>query len=1480
VLQRQGLRRYTFGQGKITIPGRLGKLRVESRTGRKGGAKMAGNIVSRSGLARWGVGTGVSRRAGLSASASRLPLVALLGAGASSLALSATAANFNVNNASDLANAINNAANGDTITLTSDITLGSNLPAVTKNVTIEGNGMTLSGANLYRGFIVGDPHNASVTPTVAINDLSIVDALAKGGDGGTAGQYKVSFSPFFQRGGGGGGGAGLGGALLVLAEANVTVTNVAFESNNAQGGNGGGRSRNFSYGGGGGGGYLDSGGNAAYFCCNGGNGGAGGGGEGGAGVGIIYGGTPPQAGGFGGGGGGAGFDLGRGARGQQLGIGGNGGFGGGGGGNALEIGGTMSPRTPRTKARGGFGGGYGATEYGGGGAGLGGAVFVQQGGALALAGSLIVSGNTVIGGSRGGNAQRGNGYGSGFFLQGNGSLTFSLGAGQTQTISDAIADQTGVVGSGGSWSLTKNGAGTTILTGANSYSGGTTINAGALQGNAASIPGDIVDNASLILDQASDGTHTGGISGSGSLTKAGPGALLQNGAVTYSGITTVNGGVLLLNSPLSASSGIVLNGGALGAISQHTTSLTQDITIASTGSGLYSGLGVNLLVSGTVSGGQLTKSGAGAVTLTGSNSFSGINVTGGLLRFASNENLGALEAPIVLNGGSVGTTSDATVPLVAHSIDLQGSGGIDVASNFLVWTGNISGSGQFVKNGAGLLDLRGVDTYSGGTSILGGTLAITSDSALGAAGTPIILNSGTLRASQSFTSSRPITLGASGGSFNVNSGQTLTLTGAVTGGALTKVGVGTLALGSTSNSYSNTFINGGYLLGNSLSIRGNITFGGDPNDGPTAIFNQSINGKSRGGDFPVFSGNIAGDGSLVLSSGNLTLSGTSSYTGGTTLESGTLTGNSNSLQIVNNGVINFIQDFDGTYTGDLFGSGNLVKNGAGKLSTTGNIEVGQFTDVVGGELVVNGALRSPSVLVSSGAALGGNGTIIGVVNSEGGEIEPGNSIGTLHIFGPLEMEPHSEYQVQINGASSDQIQVSEKATIESSTFEIERYNTGASPVVPGKTYTILTTNGGLTVEEPTVAIADFPFINFTLSEDGFNGYLTTSRSAERFAELASTPNEAAVANALDSATSSLAWQQVVGASTPEARAAFSSLSNASIHASAAGVLTEQSHFLRDAVLDRLRQDFPSGATPAPADSVLSYTEDAPSPAFAALPTKKAPAFAPPGPVYAVWAQGLGGWSSLAGNSNVGRTDDSIGGVISGIDVTLDRMWRLGFAGGYTHSNFNSANAAASGSADSYHMALYGGWQGGAWALRGGGSFTWNDIDTSRQVAVVGLGGGQNGSYADKTWQAFGEAAHNFTFGAASLEPFANLAYVHIEGGVSESGLAAMSGSTTFDTTYATLGAHGSYALPGKLTAWGTLGWQHAFGDLTPVTTLAFQSGAAFGLAGSPIARDAFVTELGVDYAIGPIATLGLAYSGQYAGNASENSAKVNFTLRF
>ena len=80
-----------------------------------------------------------------------------------------------------------------------------------------------------------------------------------------------------------------------------------------------------------------------------------------------------------------------------------------------------------------------------------------------------------------------------------------------------------------------------------------------------------------------------------------------------------------------------------------------------------------------------------------------------------------------------------------------------------------------------------------------------------------------------------------------------------------------------------------------------------------------------------------------------------------------------------------------------------------------------------------------------------------------------------------------------------------------------------------------------------MGIADFPFLNFALHGDGFNAYLTTSRGAGAFAELATTRNEKAVANALDTtAATNPLWQQVVGATEAQARSAFTSLSNASI----------------------------------------------------------------------------------------------------------------------------------------------------------------------------------------------------------------------------------------------------------------------------------------------------------------------------------------------
>ena len=100
-------------------------------------------------------------------------------------------------------------------------TLGTNLAAINiangSDLTINGAGFTLDGADTYRGlFVFGG--------TVAIDDLNIANARATGGNGGNAG---------------GGGGAGLGGGLFIGTSASVSLDSVDFTANRAYGGSGG-----------------------------------------------------------------------------------------------------------------------------------------------------------------------------------------------------------------------------------------------------------------------------------------------------------------------------------------------------------------------------------------------------------------------------------------------------------------------------------------------------------------------------------------------------------------------------------------------------------------------------------------------------------------------------------------------------------------------------------------------------------------------------------------------------------------------------------------------------------------------------------------------------------------------------------------------------------------------------------------------------------------------------------------------------------------------------------------------------------------------------------------------------------------------------------------------------------------------------------------------------------------------------------------
>ncbi|WP_168858726.1 Ig-like domain-containing protein [Bradyrhizobium brasilense] len=480
---------------------------------------------------------------------------------------------FNVSNVTELNAAIlqmdsggqNAAPNANyTINITASFSLSSELYALNllsgSSVTINGSDghggtHTIDGLNAQRGFFV-------YAGNVNLENLTIQNTVAAGGG-------------IIQ--GGGGGGAGLGGALFVSANGSATIDNVVFHNSVAIGGNGGTGSTASNanidgFGGGGGmggqGGNSSGGGiglhaqgaNSAAFQ-NGAAGivpGAAGGGKGVDGYLIPFGGGTMLywyggTGGANGGGGGAGGFFGNNNRAHGTG-------GGVGGGNAID---------------GGNGG------YGGGGLGAGGTIFVQQGGSLTVKGGSLSNDSgfsAVKGGTNGIGQASGSGFGSGIFIQGNNNLSFTPASGQTLTVANDIADQSGNGGTGanaGIGGLAISGGGTVILGGNNTYTGNTTVS-GA--GTRVSISANVNLGAVTNVLKLGDGTgisFTDGFTQTRNITVAGDPVfnVAAGETVTQSGVISdgttpgdvevTGGGRLVLSAHNTYSGGTVIKGSIL-----------------------------------------------------------------------------------------------------------------------------------------------------------------------------------------------------------------------------------------------------------------------------------------------------------------------------------------------------------------------------------------------------------------------------------------------------------------------------------------------------------------------------------------------------------------------------------------------------------------------------------------------------------------------------------------------------------------------------------------------------------------------------------------------------------------------------------------------------------------------------------------------------------------------------------------------------
>ncbi|WP_172352621.1 autotransporter domain-containing protein [Mesorhizobium sp. NZP2298] len=700
------------------------------------------------------------------------------------------------------------------------------------------------------------------------------------------------------------------------------------------------------------------------------------------------------------------------------------------------------------------------------------------------------------------------------------------GAGMTATISSVLT------GSGG---IDKTDLGTLVLSGFNTYTGGTTISAGTLKfdvdlgGTLGAPTGALAIAGGGTFDLTGTNQTVGALSGAGSIT------------------TTVYGG---RQSPLT--------------VNQATnTSFSGAIT-----DGFMTGAGEGAV--------WLIKDGAGTLTLTGNSAFSFTTVDGGTLAIANGGTVANLTSYIGEVAGSNGTMLVTGIGSVWTTdylrLGYQGAGTLTVADGGRVSTGVGTVDMVRTSSGSGTLNLNGT---AGARGVLE-----TNGVWKGLDGATVNFDGGILRATTADAdllghfAAGDVTIKA-GGAFIDSNGYDVEISSPLGGvGALTKQGAGELYLigantyeGGTNIEAGRLFLGDGGTLGaptGSLFVASGATL-------DLGITSQTVGSLSGAGDI---TSTVAMGAPSLLTVDQAT----------DTTFSGAIR---NGIYIASPGSASLPAILVPTVVG-------LTKSGAGTLTLSGSNTYTGNTKVTGGTLLIEGALSNTQVAVASGAALGGTGTITGTVTVSGrlftGTLASGagGGIGTMSV-GAVTFNTGSTYQVGANAAGqASRINATGSATINGGTVSVLA---GAGSYSPQTDYTILSAAGGVSGAFADVT-SNFAFLDPSLSYDADNVYLRLHRNNISFASVGLAANQMATGGGAESLGSGNPLYDAI-LQLPATAAAQDALDQLSgeIHASAKGMLLEDGHFVRDAATDRISAAFGDGGVAAL--PIMAYGEGGP-----------------------------------------------------------------------------------------------------------------------------------------------------------------------------------------------------------------------------------------------------------------------------------------------
>jgi autotransporter-associated beta strand protein len=937
----------------------------------------------------------------------------------------------------------------------------------------------------------------------------------------------------------------------------------------------------------------------------------------------------------------------------------------------------------------------------------------------------------------------------------------------------------------------------------------------------------------------------------------GPDLLILSGSNSYSGGTTVDGfGTLQVTNNASVGTGAVtLGSGVFQADGLSDLAFTNNFKLNTSFNGsTIDANGATLTIAGNITDGngpgklmvQDSSFGSGALVLLGTNTYTG----GTFICVCASLQLGDATHKASLVGDITNQGQFAIVNANTSAItSLTNDGG------FTTFFGaNTAGTMTIVNKNVGATLFQdtssagnaNITNRSGGVTLFG--LPGGTDTSTAGNATILNNNGGTIFNAQTNAGTANITNRNGGGTEFGDQSSAASATIVNNNGGFTSFGQ---AFGSDTATAGNAVITnnaGGETDFNAFATAGNAVITTN-NGGKTFFFDNATGGTAQfittGTGFVDFSGSLGPNGDGRIAAGSIAGSGTYYIGAGNTLVTG-----GNNLSTTVSGVI---ADFNPCGCGPA-GPGNLEKVGAGTMILSGFNTYTGTTAVNGGILQVDGSIAA-SILttVNAGGALTGIGTVGDTVIASGGIFLPGNGTpgASMTIAGNLAFQSGALYLVQLNSTTSSFANVTGTAALGGlvgATFA------PGSTVM--KQYSILTAAGGVSGTFDGVATGSVPGgLVASLSYDAHHAYLNFALDFGARSNL--NVNQQNVGNTLTNFFNANGGIPFAFASlTPGGLTQASGETATGSQQATFDAMSLFLGLLTDPFIDgRGGAGGNAGATPFADEGASAYAankQDARS-AFARFATKADVARNDLlDPRWSVWGSAYGGGSNTNGNAALGSNSATARafGFVAGADYRTSPATLVGFALAGGGTNFG-VTGFGTGRSDLFQAGAFVRHNVGAAYVTAAAAYGWQDVTTDRTVTLAGVDR-LRAEFNANAYSGRIEGGYRFVTPWMGVTPYAAGQFTTYS--LPAYAEQVLSGAGTFALNYAAkdvtasrteLGVRTdrSFAIQNAiLTLRGRLAWAHDFNTDRNVTAL-FQTlpGAAFVVNGAAQAHDSALT---------------------------------------